>query len=188
MLHLSCDSINLRRMISQLCICIGFDWKLLNFNVHHKILMMKLFPKRPTFTFETLRVRAFRNNAKLFAQLLEVQDEISYDSSKSAVLWIFCYVHMYFKFLISNYKDLRIKNLIVYDSIVRYEKDSVDCRVFWHLLLWVVNLLTCYKNSECTNICNTHFFWVFCWELGHLYSIPMCIGNIASMLPPKLIS
>lgn len=39
--------------------------------------MVKLFPERPNFTSETLRVRAFRNNAKLFAQLLEVQDEIS---------------------------------------------------------------------------------------------------------------
>lgn len=92
--------------------------------------MVKLFPKRPTFTSETLRVRAFRNNAKLFAQLLEVQDEISYDSSKSTVLCSFCYVHMYFKFLISNHEDLRIKNLIVYDSIVRYEMDSVNCRLF----------------------------------------------------------
>lgn len=39
--------------------------------------MVKLFPKRPSFTSETLRIRAIRNNAKLFAQLLEVQDEIS---------------------------------------------------------------------------------------------------------------
>lgn len=52
--------------------------------------MVKLFPKRPTFTSETLRVRAFRNNAKLVAQLLEVQDEIFYDSSKSAALRSFC--------------------------------------------------------------------------------------------------
>lgn len=73
---------------------------------------------------------AFRNNAKLFTQLLEVQDEISYDSSKNALLHGPCYVCMYFLLLISNQKDLKIKTVIVYGSIVRYERHSVNCRVY----------------------------------------------------------
>lgn len=58
--------------------------------------MVKLLSKAPNFTSETPRAVAFRNNAKLFSQLLEVQDEISYDSSKNALLHGFCYVCMYF--------------------------------------------------------------------------------------------
>lgn len=72
--------------------CMGFDCNLLNFNVLPQLFMVKLFPKRPNFTSETLRARIFRNNSKHCAQLLEVQYEICYNSSKNAVLHAFCYV------------------------------------------------------------------------------------------------
>lgn len=93
MLHLWSDGINLRRMISQLHICMGFDCNLLNFNVYHKILMVKLFPKRPNFTSETLRLSEIMQNFLLSFWRFKMKFLVT---ALKMLLHGFCYVHMNF--------------------------------------------------------------------------------------------
>lgn len=75
--------------------------------------MVNLFPKRPNFTSETCRARILRNNAKLCAQLLEVQDEICYDSSKNAVLHGFRCAYVFLKINLKVKISFENKNLMI---------------------------------------------------------------------------